>query len=221
MIMLTSEHQDSAKYVGYIADYIAKFPQQVDGYTTSALRKSNNGDFAGADADMKQALKHATNKAEAHAEYSRVMYQKLIYSNDSLYKEWTLDKALGEAEEAYKIDPQLAYRHSAAQILFSKREYAKAYDIFNELSKTSFANSEVFYEAAQCKAQLGAKNVARQCCGTLHQAVYFGGCSVCACTRTDVRRHEGLSPRTCRLQRIRYYNVWSRQCRFLLHTLQV
>lgn len=158
MIMLTSERQDSAKYVGYIADYIAKFPQQVDGYTTSALRKSSNGDFAGADADMKQALKHAANKAEAHAEYSRVMYQKLVYSNDSLYKEWTLDKALGEAEEAYKIDPQLAYRHSAAQILFSKREYAKAYDIFDQLSKTSFANSEVFYEAAQCKAQLGAKN---------------------------------------------------------------
>lgn len=158
MMMFSAEQQDSAKYAGYIADYIQLFPQAVDGYSTSALRKSGYGDYAGADADMQMALKKGDNKAEAHAEYSRVMYQKLLYSNDSLFNLWTLDKALQQAEEAYKLDPQPAYRHRQAQILYSKKDFAKAYDIFSSLATSTMANSEVFFEAAQCKTQMGAKN---------------------------------------------------------------
>lgn len=158
MVMFAAENGDSAKYAGYIADYIGMFPHEVDGYSTEALRRMGYGDFAGADAQMQTALKQAANKAEAHAEYSRVMYQKLVYSGDSLYTPWTLDRAYGEAEKAYALDPQPAYRHRMAQILYSKKEYAKAYDMFDALSKSGLANSEVFFEAAQCKTQLGAPN---------------------------------------------------------------
>ena len=158
MLMLAGEQGDSAKYVGYINDYISAFPHEVDGYSTSALEKVAAEDFAGADADMQKALRLATNKAEAHAEYSRVMYHKLIYSVDSLYTGWTLDRALQEAEKAYALDAQPSYRHREAQILFSKGEYQKACDIFSELSKGAMPTSEVFFEVAQCKTQLGAKN---------------------------------------------------------------
>lgn len=158
MMMLSVEQNDSAKYAGYISDYISLFPQAVDGYSTSAMRKSGYGDYAGADADMQMALKKSENKAEAHAEYSRVMYHKLLYSNDSLFTSWTLDKALQHAEEAYKLDPQPAYLHRKAQILYSKKDFAKAYDMFLSLATSSMSNSEVFFEAAQCKTQMGAKN---------------------------------------------------------------
>lgn len=158
MVMLAADQRDSAKYAGYISDYIEMFPHEVDGYSTSALRKLGIGDYAGADVDMNTALKLATDKAEAHAEYARVMYQKLIYSGDSSYTAWTLDRALVEAETAYKLEAQPVYQHRVAQIRYSKGDYAGAYAIFDGLTKTSFANSEVFYEAAQCKAHLGAKN---------------------------------------------------------------
>lgn len=158
MLMFAADQKDSAKYVGYISDYIALFPHEVEGYSTSALRKVALNDFAGADADMQAALKQATNKAEAHSEYSRVMYNKLIYSYDSTYTAWTLDRALEEAEKAYSLDPQPAYKHRVGQILFSKKEYAKAYDVFSALPKSGMNNSEVFFEAAQCKTQLVAKN---------------------------------------------------------------
>lgn len=156
MVMLSAEQRDSAKYAGYINDYITMFPHEADGYSTSAMRKIGYGDFTGADNDMQTALRLSTDKGEAHSEYARVIYQKLIYDNDSNFTLWNLDKALSEAEEAYKLDPKPVYQHRIAQILFSKKEYSRAYDIFVSLSKSAMNNSEVFFEAAQCKAQLGA-----------------------------------------------------------------
>lgn len=156
MLMLSAEQRDSAKYVGYINDFIRLFPGEVDGYSASALNKVDHKDFAGADSDMNLALKYATNKAEAHAEYARVIYQKMVFSDDSLYTPWTFDKALNEAKAAYELDPQPSYKHRMAQILFSKKEYDKAYGLFTELMSTPMRNSEVYFEAAQCKTQTGA-----------------------------------------------------------------
>lgn len=156
MLMMSGEQRDSAKYAGYMNDFISKFPHEVDGYTTRALSKVAANDFAGADADMTTALKEAANKAEAHAEYARVMYNKIIYNPDTTFTSWTLDKALHEAETAYKLDAQPSYKHRVAQINFSKGEYAKAYDMFIDLSKTSLRNSEVYFEAAQCKTMMKA-----------------------------------------------------------------
>lgn len=156
MLMLASERSDTTKYLGYMDDFIAKFPHEVDGYSTRALYKVGKGDFKSADADMQQALKQATDKAEAHSEYARVMYQKLVYSNDTLFTTWTLDKALDEAQKAYSIKPLPAYSHRVAQIKFSKGDYQGAYDMFAALAKTNLRGCEVFFEAAQCKTQLGA-----------------------------------------------------------------
>lgn len=158
MVMFSADQCDSAKYAGYVADYVTMFPDDVYGYSVSALHKVETGDFSGADADMQTAIRKSANKAEAHSEFSRVMYQKLVYSDDSLFNKWTFDRALDEAEQAYELDPQPAYRHRMGQILFSKKEYSKAYDIFSELSRSSMKNSEVFFEAAQCKTQLGGSN---------------------------------------------------------------
>lgn len=156
MLMLAGERCDSAKYAGYISDYISLFPHDVDGYSTGALNRLTYGDYKGADALMQKALKDATDKAEAHSEYARVMYQKLIYGNDSSFTDWTLDKALSEAQKAYSMNAQPAYLHRVAQIKFSKGDYQDACGMFEQLCKTDLRSSEVFFEVAQCKTQLGA-----------------------------------------------------------------
>ena len=71
--------------------------------------------------------------------YSDLIYQKMIYKGDSVYKDWTLDKAIAEAQKAYEIKAQPIYRHQEAQINFVKGEYQKAYDIFMDLTKTDFS----------------------------------------------------------------------------------
>lgn len=156
MLMLAAERQDSAKYAGYVHDFINRFPKEVDGYSTSALNKSTYGDYKGADADMQTALRMATDKAEAHAEYARVIYQKLIYSADSSFTAWTFARALDEAEKAYSLNPQPAYLHRLAQIKFSMGKYDDACAKFLTLANKDMHTSEVYFEAAQCKTQLGA-----------------------------------------------------------------
>ncbi len=156
MVMLAAECKDKAKYEGYIADYIKQFPKEVDGYATSALQKLTNNDWHGADTDMQTALKVATDKAEAHSEYARVIYQKLIYSADTTFTAWTFQRALAEAEKAYSLNPQPQYLHRVAQIKFSMGDYSDACEKFLSLAKKDMPTSEVYFEAAQCKTQLGA-----------------------------------------------------------------
>ena len=156
MVMLAADGQDTAKYAGYLTDYIKQFPKEVDGYATSALNKSTYGDWQGADADMQTALRLASDKAEAHSEYARVMYQKLIYSADTTFASWTFDRALDEAEKAYNLNPQPQYLHRVAQIKFSMGQYEDACGKFLSLAVKEMHTSEVYFEAAQCKTQLGA-----------------------------------------------------------------
>lgn len=158
MLVLAGELGDSAKYAGYINDYIRLYPKEVDGYSASAMRKMALGDFDGADADMADCMRNADDKAEAHSEWARVMYNKILYSADTLYAGWTLDAALGHAIEACRLNPQAGYTHRAAQILYTKGDYAEALRHFTSLYEGEMHNAEVFYEAAQCKAALGGQN---------------------------------------------------------------
>ncbi len=157
MLIMAHDQQDSAKYASYIEDFIRLFPNETDGYSARAQQKVNAGDFAGADKDMQTAVTKSVNKAEAHAEYARIIYQKMVYSPDTLYKNWTFDKALEETRQAYSLTPDPAYRHREAQIIFSQGDYKTALDIFTQLANTPLRqNGEIFYEAAQCKTQLQA-----------------------------------------------------------------
>ena len=126
-LMLASQRGDS---------FISTFPQLPDGYTAKAQQEMSGGHFAIAAKNMEIAIKNAERKDEAHSNYSKLIYQKMLYSNDSLYTAWTLDKALQEAELAYSINPQPAYRHQQAQIYYAKGDYQKAYDTFMSLTST-------------------------------------------------------------------------------------
>lgn len=156
MLMLSGDQSDSLRYSRYVESFIKAFPKSVEGYSARAVVKVNHGDFAGADTDMQKAIKESDDKAEAHSEYAKIIYQKMVFSQDTTFKAWSLDKALDEAKKAYSIKPLPAYKHREAQIIYSKGEYGKALDIFVALSKGELRNSEVFFEAAQCKNQLNA-----------------------------------------------------------------
>lgn len=156
MLMMAGEKADSAQYAQYVADFMHRFPNALDGYTASAQQKMACGDCEGVLTVMNVALKNVDDKAAVHSELSRLMYQKLVFAPDSTFSKWTLNDAMAEIQKAIAIDPQPAYKHREAQIVFSKGDYSKAYDMFMGLTKTSLRNGELFYEAAQCKTQLHA-----------------------------------------------------------------
>lgn len=158
MLMMAGEKSDTAAYVGYVEDFIRQFSTEVDGYSAKGQRQLANGDFAGVDATMTEAIAKCTNKDEAHSSYASLIYQKEVYLADTTYTAWNLQKALDEAVAASAIRKLPIYEHQQAQIVFAMGEYQDAYDRFMALTKSDIRNGELFYEAAQCRTHLGATN---------------------------------------------------------------
>ena len=153
-LYMAQTRQDSAAYVTLIEDFIQKFPNAADGYMYRAQLKAAQNDFAAADRDMGTAIKNATQKDDAHYNYARMIYNKMIFQADVAYDKWTFEKALEEVRTAYAQNPQLMYRQMEANILFGQKKYAEAYDIYNELSGTNLKSAELYFSAARCKEML-------------------------------------------------------------------
>jgi tetratricopeptide (TPR) repeat protein len=145
---------DSARFASLVADFIGKFPSAPDGYQYRAQLHYSGNDFAAAQRDYEQALKVADKKDEVHYAYSRLIYQKEIYKSDKPYAEWSFDKAMQEAEEAYRINPQATYRHQQALIHFARKQYEEASQVYSELAASSLRSPELFYEASRCRQML-------------------------------------------------------------------
>lgn len=154
-LMMASE-QNKKNYLKYIQDFKRLFPHAVDGYAAQARQYANKKEFAKAATEMETAVQNVHKKDAAHAEYAKIIFHQQLFQPDSTYLAWSLDKALAEAQKAYEINPLPAYQHQQAQIIYSKGNYQKAYDMFIALTKTNLRSGELFYEAAQAKAQLKA-----------------------------------------------------------------
>ena len=155
MLMVAGQQTDSTRYEAYIDDFIYQFPTSTDGYKTRAARYVLQGNLDMADKTFEQEVKKADQKDVAYHDYAQAMYRAVAYKRDTTYTKWSYQKALKLAQEADKINPQPVYKHLQAKIIFAQGNYQEALEMFTELQKTDLGkNGEVFYEAAQCKAQL-------------------------------------------------------------------
>ena len=155
-LLLAGEASSEKNYNKYIADFIRMFPNSVDGYTARARKQLAEGNIEATENTMKEAISNATDKANAHFELSKIIYDKVIYNTDSTFTKWTLDNALSEIREAYNIKQDPSYKHHEARVIYTQGNYKEALDIFTSLTATPIRNSELFYEAAQCKQKLNA-----------------------------------------------------------------
>ena len=153
-LYLAQSTLDSAAYVQLTNDFIARFPNAPDGYQYRAQIATNARQFAAAAANMEQAIKVADKKDEAHFSYSKLIYQKEIQMPDAPYDGWSLDKALEEAREAERLNPQAVYRHQQAIILFAQKKYQEAADVYASIANSELRSAELFYEASRCKAMM-------------------------------------------------------------------
>lgn len=154
-LVLAGQQRSPEYYASVVESFIRSFPQKSDGYETRARLKLASGDVAGADADMAKAVTLSGNKAETHLAYSNLILQKELYMKDTPYPAWNIEKALLEAQEAYKLSPQPIYRQQEGKILFAKGDYKAAKEIYLSLQSTSLAGPETMYAATQCSQALG------------------------------------------------------------------
>lgn len=154
LMLMLSSHFDLSRQKTVANAFKSKYPKEIDGYSHLAHVAVAEERFDDAKRIMEDALSNVSGKDKAHFEYANMIYQKETTMADKPFPAWSIDKAMEEAQKAVSIDPQPMYRHLVAQIDYVKGDYQKAYDEFIALTKTNMRNPEVFYEAAQSKAQL-------------------------------------------------------------------
>lgn len=157
MLVLAASMTDSLRYNEYIDDYIKSFPTATDGYNARATQMVNHGKLAEADEMLQTEVKHAAKKDVAYSNYAALVYNACVLRVDSAFTKWNLGKAYELAGEAYKLNPQPAYQHQQAQVLFAQKKYQEAADMLTALQNTDLGKTgEIYYETAQCKTQLKA-----------------------------------------------------------------
>ena len=157
MLVLAASLTDSLRYNEYIDDYIHYFPTATDGYNARATQMVSNRKLSDADEMLQTEVKRAARKDVAYSNYAALVYNACILRIDTTFTKWDLNKAYDLAGEAYKLNPQPAYQHQQAQILYAQKKYKEAEGILTALQKTDFGKTgEIYYETAQCKAQLKA-----------------------------------------------------------------
>lgn len=153
-LLLGSASPDKQTFAVMVDDFIAKFPEAVDGYVYRAGIAYQQDDFAAAERDYQTALSKADRKDEAHYNYSRLIFEKEIYKSNVPYAAWTLNKALEEVRKAHQINPQPAYRYHEANVLYALKDYEGASAVYKELFTTNLRSAELFYEASRCAEML-------------------------------------------------------------------
>lgn len=153
MLYLAGSQVDSTEYVSLINDFIQQFPDAPDGYMYRAQQETSAGNFSVAEKDIEHAIDVAEKKDDAHFNYARLIYNKEIYQADKPYANWNLDKALAEAQEANRINPQFAYQQLEANILYAQKKYQEACVLFTSLAKTN-NRAELWFSASSCQEQL-------------------------------------------------------------------
>lgn len=156
MLLMLAGSADSLNVVACTNEYIARYPADTDGYATMARYEVSHGNLAKASALMETAANKAQNKDEALYEYAKLIYNTVVFGNDTTQSAWTLNKAEQTINSAISINPLPTYQHLLAQTKYAQGNYQEAFNIFNALTQTEISNSEIYYEAAQSKLQLGA-----------------------------------------------------------------
>ncbi len=153
MLMTFTASSDSLTVVNTTNDYISQYPDDIDGYSAQATYELQHNNLSRASAMLETAIKRLTAKDIAYYEYARLVYSKAVYG-DEQDSPWTLQLAEENIRQAITHNNAPIYRHLLARIQFSLGNYAAALDLFSELTTTDIANSEIYYEVAQCKNML-------------------------------------------------------------------
>lgn len=157
-LMMAKQKGDSLHLAKYIDDFIEAFPKANDGYFEHAQQELAALHFSNAAADMERAISIVDAKDEAHSNYARIIFNKLLYIPDTTYTDWTYEKARAEVQQAYSINPLPVYKQQEAEILKQMGQYEEAYNMFMQLANSSDSYGELYYQAALCKTQLNAPN---------------------------------------------------------------
>lgn len=145
LYLLTKNSTDSLSYLANLQDYIDAYPAATFGYTERAAYYTTSGQYAKAEADYANALEACDDKADVHHSMSVALYRLNQRTDYQTYKDWTLDRALTEAQQAYATNASPFYLVQQGKCLYGLKRYMEAHDVYAKINQTNFRSSENLY----------------------------------------------------------------------------
>ena len=155
MLYLMSSQGETKAYEERLNDFIKKFPESSEGYLRRAtyyMSLNEETMIKPAEEDIKQALKLSSNEAETRYNIAKLLYgYNMGLEGKQPLSDWTLDRALSEAQAAVSVAKEGLYLQTLGDILFAQHKYAEAGDAYSELNKTNLVSAASYYSEAKAK----------------------------------------------------------------------
>lgn len=154
-LYMMSSQLSREKYLELLNDFIAQYPNNLEGYqrrTTLYMEYRDDAHNELATQDMNRMLEIAAKPDEAHYNIAKLLYNYQINLNGAQpYANWTYDRALKEINQAIEISPEAVYYQVQGDIYFALQKYAEAYASYEKVNQSSMASAATFYAAAKTK----------------------------------------------------------------------
>ena len=151
LYLLQTNSSDSTAYLTALEDFKQIFPQKATGYVEHAAFAASRQQFAQAETEYEAAFQHADNQAEVHYNFSKLLYRLNMYKSYQTYKDWTLEKALNEAQQAYEIMPMPLYQLQIGDCQFALKQYDAAFQTYQAVNASDFRSEKTFFYAARTR----------------------------------------------------------------------
>lgn len=148
--------QDTALYLSYLDDFIRQFPRSINGYVMKAEYLAGQQRYAETEETYQTGMKLGEKTDELHYSFAKTLYALNQQRDYVPYQDWTMEKALTEAEKAYAVNALPLYTALQGHCLYALKRYDEAHDKYMALQHTNMRSPENFLFAAQCKRMAGA-----------------------------------------------------------------
>lgn len=162
-LYMASSSSSSEDYERLLGDFIAKFPDNADGYLRRAnfyvvKAKEDASFFDKAAQDMEAAQKVAKKKDDVLYNIAKLIYAYQLEKPEKTYNDWTFESALNQIRQAMELNPLPVYVHLEGDILFAMQDYAGALAAYEQVNRSNLASPATFFSAAKTKELMKAES---------------------------------------------------------------
>lgn len=162
-LYMASSSSSSEDYERLLGDFIAKFPDNADGYLRRAnfyvvKAKEDASFFDKAAQDMEAAQKVAKKKDDVLYNIAKLIYAYQLEKPEKTYNDWTFETALNQIRQAMELNPLPVYVHLEGDILFAMQDYAGALAAYEQVNRSNLASPATFFSAAKTKELMKAES---------------------------------------------------------------
>ena len=162
-LYMASSSSSSEDYERLLGDFIAKFPDNADGYLRRAnfyvvKAKEDASFFDKAAQDMEAAQKVAKKKDDVLYNIAKLIYAYQLEKPEKTYNDWTFETALNQIRQAMELNPLPVYVQLEGDILFAMQDYAGALAAYEQVTRSNLASPATFFSAAKTKELMKAES---------------------------------------------------------------